>query len=178
MFDTRTLRDAYGHFPTGVVAICAEIDGIPVGMAVSAFVPVSLEPPLLGVCVQLTSTTWPSLRGAHAIGVSVLGADQVSHARQLATKHTDRFQNLGVRVTPNGAVLLDDAEVWFACHLADSFVAGDHEIALLHVDSIEFSDSEKNPMVFHGSQFHQVLFQPTSPSDLDLPKLSPANRSG
>ena len=57
-----SLREAFGHFPSGVIAIAAEVDGIRVGLAASTFVPVSLDPPLVSFCVQNTSETWPKLR--------------------------------------------------------------------------------------------------------------------
>ena len=57
-----SLREAFGHFPSGVIAIAAEVDGVRVGLAASTFVPVSLDPPLVSFCVQNTSTTWPKLK--------------------------------------------------------------------------------------------------------------------
>ena len=57
-----SLREAFGHFPSGVIAIAAEIDGIRVGLAASTFVPVSLDPPLVSFCVQNSSETWPKLK--------------------------------------------------------------------------------------------------------------------
>ena len=57
-----SLREAFGHFPSGVIAIAAEVDGIRVGLAASTFVPVSLDPPLVSFCVQNTSETWPKLQ--------------------------------------------------------------------------------------------------------------------
>ena len=68
-----TLREAFGHFPSGVIAIAAEIDGTRVGLAASTFVPVSLEPPLVSFCVQNTSETWPKLKDLPYLGISVLG---------------------------------------------------------------------------------------------------------
>ena len=55
------LRRAFANFPSGVVAVCAEVDGVPHGLAVSTFVPVSLDPPLVSFCVQNSSSTWPRL---------------------------------------------------------------------------------------------------------------------
>ena len=71
--DKASLREAFGHFPSGVVAVCADVDGERIGMAASTFVPVSLEPPLVAFCVQNTSTTWPKLADLEHVGISVLG---------------------------------------------------------------------------------------------------------
>jgi flavin reductase (DIM6/NTAB) family NADH-FMN oxidoreductase RutF len=61
--DATALRGAFGRFPSGVVALCATCkDGVPIGMAASSFVAVSVAPALVGVCVQHTSSTWSRLR--------------------------------------------------------------------------------------------------------------------
>ena len=70
------LRRVFAAFPTGVTAIAALVDGVPVGLAASSFTSVSLEPPMVSVCVARTSATWPLLRRADRLGVSVLGAHQ------------------------------------------------------------------------------------------------------
>jgi flavin reductase (DIM6/NTAB) family NADH-FMN oxidoreductase RutF len=70
--DDSTLRRVFGCFPSGVIAVCASIDGEPVGMAASSFTTVSVAPPLVSICVQNTSTTWPRLRECERLGVSVL----------------------------------------------------------------------------------------------------------
>src|SRR5918997_4998820 len=74
--DPQELRRAYGCFPSGVTAICTLVDGAPDGMAASSFTSVSLDPPLVSVCVQNTSTTWPRLRHLPRLGVSVLAESQ------------------------------------------------------------------------------------------------------
>ena len=80
------LREAFGHFPSGVIAIAAEVDGVRVGLAASTFVPVSLDPPLVAFCVQNSSETWPKLKDLPALGISVLGESHDQAARTLATE--------------------------------------------------------------------------------------------
>ena len=92
VLDQQTLREAYAQFPSGVVAIAAEIDGVPVGLAASSFVSVSIDPPLVAVCIQNTSTTWPKLEAAPNIGVSVLGEAHNDAVRTLAAKTGDRWR--------------------------------------------------------------------------------------
>src|SRR5258708_28096524 len=70
------LRRVLATFPTGVAAVAAIIDGEPAGLAASSFVSVSLDPPLVSVCIGHSSTTWPVLRTADRLGISVLGAHQ------------------------------------------------------------------------------------------------------
>jgi flavin reductase (DIM6/NTAB) family NADH-FMN oxidoreductase RutF len=157
--DSRTLRNAFGCFPTGVTAICAMIDGQPVGMAASSFVSVSLDPPLVLVCIQNSSSTWRKLRNAPRIGVSVLGEGHDHACSQLAAKSGDRFESLDWSSTDCGAVLLDGAAASLDCSIAEEIAAGDHRLVLLRIERLEFQPAV-NPLVFHGSRFRRLAIEP------------------
>jgi flavin reductase (DIM6/NTAB) family NADH-FMN oxidoreductase RutF len=154
--DQRELRNAYGLFPSGVVALCAVVDGEPVGLAASSFTAVSLDPPLVSVCIQTTSTTWPRLEPSPRLGVSFLGEAHDSVCRQLAAKNGDRFAGLVWEATPSGALFIDGAAVWLECSLYRQIEAGDHLIALLQIEQLRI-DPDVHPLVFHGSRFRQLL---------------------
>ncbi|WP_328584543.1 flavin reductase family protein [Streptomyces sp. NBC_00370] len=149
------LRRVFGAFPTGVTAIAALADGAPVGLAASSFTSVSLDPPLVSVCVAHSSTTWPVLRDRDRLGVSVLGAHQEAAGRQLAARGADRFAGLGWRATPAGAVLIDGASAWFDCSVEQHIRAGDHDIVLLRVHALD-ADHSVVPLVFHASRFRRL----------------------
>ncbi len=153
--DSRTLRDAFGCFPTGVTAICAVIDGKPAGMAASSFTSVSLDPALVLVCIQNSSATWKKLRTAPRIGVSVLGEDHDRACAQLAAKSGDRFERLEWFTTEGGAVLLEGAAVSLDCSVVEEIVAGDHQLVLLRIESLKFQP-RVNPLVFHSSRFRKL----------------------
>jgi flavin reductase (DIM6/NTAB) family NADH-FMN oxidoreductase RutF len=148
------LRRAFAAYPTGVAAVAAMVGGIPVGIAASSFVSVSLDPPLVSVCVARTSTTWPGLRAAPRLGISVLGTHQEAACRQLSACGAERFADLGWRATGCGAVLLTDASAWLECSIERQITAGDHDIVLLAVH--DFDISEVPPLVFHGSTFRRL----------------------
>jgi flavin reductase (DIM6/NTAB) family NADH-FMN oxidoreductase RutF len=154
-FDPRTLRNAFGCFPSGVTAICAMIDGEPAGMSASSFVSVSLDPPLVLVCIQNSSATWTKLRGAPRIGVSVLGEDHDRACSQLAAKSGDRFDSLEWFATEGGAVLLEGAAASLDCSVVDEIAAGDHLLVLLRIEALNFQPAV-NPLVFHGSRFRKL----------------------
>ncbi|HXD28568.1 MAG TPA: flavin reductase family protein, partial [Arthrobacter sp.] len=81
------LRQAFAQHPSGVAALCTIIDGEPQGIVASSFtVGVSMDPPLVMFAVQNTSRTWPVVRGAGRIGVSVLGEGHDGVCRQIASK--------------------------------------------------------------------------------------------
>ncbi|WP_406517379.1 flavin reductase family protein [Streptomyces sp. NBC_00134] len=111
------LRGAYGRFPSGVTAVCGLVDGLPTGIAASSFTSVSLEPPLVSLCVARTSTTWPVLRRAACLGVSVLAEDQGPVARALASKTSDRFASVGWVAEPPGSVFVVGAALWLECRI-------------------------------------------------------------
>lgn len=152
-----TLRAAYGSFPTGVVAICALCNGEPVGFAASSFVAVSMEPSLVSVCIQRSSTTWPRLAGLPELGISLLGDTHDVACRQLAAKSGDRFAGLDWVAMEGGSVFLKDAPVWLGCSINQVVEAGDHDVVLFRVESVNM-DHGIEPLVFQRSQFH-VLFK-------------------
>ncbi len=149
-----SLREAFGHFPSGVIAIAAEIDGERVGLAASTFVPVSLDPPLVSFCVQNSSSTWPRLQGRPALGISVLGEAHDAAARTLAAKTGDRFAGLET-VSNNGAVFIHGTSVWLETEIEQLVTAGDHTIVLLRVNALAVHD-EVAPIVFHRSTFRRL----------------------
>jgi flavin reductase (DIM6/NTAB) family NADH-FMN oxidoreductase RutF len=153
--DSRELRNAFGCFPTGVTAVCALIDDQPVGMAASSFTCVSLDPPLVSVCVQNGSATWQKLAKVPRLGVSVLGECHGVACRQLASKTGDRFAGVEWECRGDGAVFIAGASVWLECSIYQVVTAGDHEIALLRIESLKV-DSGVNPLVFHASRFRQL----------------------
>jgi flavin reductase (DIM6/NTAB) family NADH-FMN oxidoreductase RutF len=150
-----SLRAAFGHFPSGVTAVAALRDGVPSGMAASSFTSVSIDPPLVSVCIARTSTTWPQLRTLARLGLSVLAEEQEPVARALAAKGIDRFAGIGWKQTEDGAILVHGAALWLDTTLYEELPAGDHEIALLHIRRI-WSFPGVEPLVFHGSRYRQL----------------------
>ncbi|CAN5325703.1 hypothetical protein BH09ACT10_BH09ACT10_16570 [soil metagenome] len=154
-FTADELRHAYGMFPSGVTAVCVQGEFGPVGLAASSFTSVSMDPPLVSVCVGETSTTWPRMRNAASLGISVLAESQGPAARALASRAGDKFADLSYESTPGGAVFVHGASLWLECVIEQEVVAGDHEIIVLRVTSLQpYPDS--SPMVFHGSKFRQL----------------------
>ncbi len=150
-----TLREAFGHFPSGVVAIAAEVGGIRHGLAASTFVPVSLDPPLVSFCVQNTSTTWPKLKSVPMLGISVLGETHDEAARTLAAKTGDRFAGLETVSKDSGAVFIKGTGLWLESAIEQTIPAGDHTIVVLRVSEVTIH-AEVAPIVFHRSVFRRL----------------------
>ncbi len=154
-FDPASLREAFGHFPSGVIAIAAEVEGTLIGLAASTFVPVSLDPPLVSFCVQNSSTTWPKLKDLPLLGISVLGEAHDAAAKSLAAKTGDRFAGLETKSTDGGAVFIHGTSVWLESAIEQLVPAGDHTIVVLRVHDITVHD-DVAPIVFHRSTFRKL----------------------
>lgn len=152
----RALRTALAAYPTGVVALAAEIDAQPVGMAVNSFTSISLEPALVAVSVARTSRTWQRLAVADRIGLSVLAADQESVSRRLSARDGDRFGDIDLHRAPGGALLVEGAALWLQAEQHATLDGGDHEIVLLKIVDVAHFDRVE-PLVFHRSRYGAVL---------------------
>jgi flavin reductase (DIM6/NTAB) family NADH-FMN oxidoreductase RutF len=153
--DPERLREAFGIFPSGVVAVAARVGGTSIGLAASSFTSVSLDPPLVSFSVANTSKTWPTLRTSAHLGVTILADHQDVVCRQLAGPVADRFTGLSVTATDDGALTLDDGLARFDCTIHDEVVAGDHTIVILRLHAVERADTSQ-PLVFHRSGFGSI----------------------
>lgn len=157
------LRHAYGMFPSGVTAVCAIVGGEPTGLAASSFTSVSLEPALVSLCIAHTSTTWPVLKTANRLGISVLAAEHGDIVRSLSAKSGDRFADVMWESDTDGAVFVHGATLWLNCDVDDEIRAGDHDIVVLRVRSLQ-PYPEVAPMIFHASKLREMASIDRSPA--------------
>lgn len=151
------LRKTFAHFPAGVAAIAGHVNGTAHVLVVSSFsVGVSLDPPLVAFSVQRESSTWPLLREAHRLGVSVLSASQGGLCRQLAHRDKDkRWVDVQIDHKSSDAVLIEQAAIELECSIYSVHDAGDHEMVLLKVEALNAA-TDLEPLIFHGSQFRAL----------------------
>ena len=155
------LRETFSHFPQGVALIGAEVGGTHLGLVASTVTAgVSLDPPLVSVAVQTNSSTWPLLRTAPGLGISLLGAHQSRLARQLASKdRASRFAGINPEVTTDGALTIPGSPAYLWTRLYSEVEAGDHTLALLEIldaDSPAGTESGAEALVFHRREFKTV----------------------
>jgi flavin reductase (DIM6/NTAB) family NADH-FMN oxidoreductase RutF len=153
--DPTRLRKAFGIFPTGVVAVAAQVGGRLAGLAASSFTSVSLEPPLVSLSIANESRTWPYLRRAAHLGVTVLADHHRVAARQLAGPVAGRFDGLELALSEDGAVTLADGLAQFDTTIYREVEAGDHTIVLLRLHAVEHA-GDSLPLVFHRSGFGRL----------------------
>jgi flavin reductase (DIM6/NTAB) family NADH-FMN oxidoreductase RutF len=149
------LRRAFGCFPSGVTALCALSDGEPAGLAASSFTSVSMDPPLVSVCIQHTSRTWPKLREQPRLGLSVLAEEQDEVCARLASKEGDRFAGVDWFASDDGGVFVHGATLWLDCTISEEVRCGDHDIVLLHVHGLSAAP-DASPLIFHASRFRRL----------------------
>jgi len=153
--DTVAVKDVFARTPTGVVAVCADIDGTTSGFVVSSFVGISLEPPLVGFFVQEDSTTWPALVDAPALGLSLLNATHGGAVGQMAGKGIDRFAGVRVNTLPSGAVVLPEASISMEATLFSEVPVGDHRLVVLRVREV-FPGVDGDPLVYLRSSVRSL----------------------
>lgn len=150
------LRRAFGCFPSGVLALCALVGDAPVGLAASSFTSVSVSPPLVSVCMQDSSTTWPRLRRRPRLGLSVLAERHDGTCRRLAGRAEERFTGIDWIASVDGSVFIRGASAWLDCSVHAEVPAGDHAIVLFEVHGLR-ADPATPPLVFHGSAFRRLV---------------------
>jgi 3-hydroxy-9,10-secoandrosta-1,3,5(10)-triene-9,17-dione monooxygenase reductase component len=137
------LRAAFGRFATGVAFVTADVDGKPLGLIVSSFAAVSLDPPLVSFCPSRHSITWQRMRRAGRCTINVLSARHGSFARRAASPRADRFAEPDV---------VRDALAVIECDLAAEHAAGDHWIVVCRVRRLGVS-SDARPLVYFAGRF-------------------------
>lgn len=129
--DAARFREVMGSFATGVAVVTAcDAAGRPAGMTASAIASVSLEPPLLLVCVWDAAEFHDAIAQADAFGLSVLAEDQEVLSRRFAGKGPERFAQTRWHPHPTGVPLLEDVAAHVVCSAREAYPAGDHTIFL------------------------------------------------
>ncbi len=122
-------RELLGRFATGVTVITTvDGDGKPAGMTASAISAVSLEPPLLLVCVNRATEFCRTLGGSLRFVVNVLAQDQQDLSRRFAAEGIDRFAGVSYRIGANGLPSLDGVVAHIWCEVEETKEAGDHVV--------------------------------------------------
>jgi flavin reductase len=152
------LRSVLGRFATGVTVVAAGRE-TPCGMTANAFTSVSLDPPLILVCVDRSAAIYNTVQSAGSFAVSMLSARQEHVARHFADhsrpRGADEFGAFEWSPGPStGAPILDGAIAWVECALATSHEGGDHEIFIGSVLSSGFGPTDDALLFFSGG-FHQ-----------------------
>jgi flavin reductase (DIM6/NTAB) family NADH-FMN oxidoreductase RutF len=136
--DPRALRDAFGAFMTGVTVVTAlDAQGNPIGFTANSFTSVSLDPPLVLVCVARTSRNHDVLVASEGFAVNILSEGQKDVSNVFARPVEDRFAAVTWRPGPHGAPIFDEVSAWFDCAMHRTVEGGDHSILIGRVEAFE-----------------------------------------
>ena len=151
--DPRALRNAFGAFATGVTVITTrQPDGTPRGFTANSFTSVSLDPPLLLVCLAKTAHSADVFAAAPHFAVNILAEDQKAVSGLFASRAADKFQQCAWTPGHADVPLLDGALAQFACANHQLVDAGDHLLLIGRVEA--FATNEGQPLgYFRGSYF-------------------------
>ncbi|MEO6057896.1 MAG: flavin reductase family protein [Gemmatimonadales bacterium] len=137
-----------GHFATGVTILTVPgAGGRPAGMTASSLASVSLEPPLLSVCVDHTAELHDLIVAAPEFVVNVLESGQEELSRRFADRHDDRFEGIGYHTGPEGQVFLDGALTHIECARFATHAGGDHTIVIGRV--VGGHTGEGHPLLYY-----------------------------
>ncbi len=149
MIEEKRFRSVLGRFATGVTVVISRGEsGALVGLTVSAFTSVSLDPPLVLVCIHQDAGAHDLLVPGASFSVSVLSSNQKDLAIRFATAEPeDRFQGVDLMEGSLGDPRIPEALAWLECRVTRVFPGGDHSVFL--ASAVECGAGEGDPLIFH-----------------------------
>ncbi len=148
-------RRACAQWATGIAVVTAtDHAGVPHGMTVNSFTSVSLEPPMILVCIDYRAAILPSLSKGGKLAINVLAEDQTELSSRFARKTEDRFENLDWTLSSSGNPILSSALAIFECIIAETVTAGDHEVVIASVSSVDYR--EGRPLIYFNSGYETL----------------------
>lgn len=168
MTDTRDLRRAFGTFMTGVTVVTTRAaDGTLRGFTANSFSSVSLDPPLLLVCLSKAAASSGAFSKAASFAVNILSDEQRAMSMNFASRRLDKFAGIDYRFSDGGNPLLPGAVAWFDCSTHEAVDAGDHLILIGRVNSYEYTDASplgylRGSYISLGSEQSAVAAAPLS----------------
>jgi len=159
-FSTQELRRAFSCFATGVTVITGiDQNGKPVGITISSFNTVSLNPPLVLWSIGSQSDLCNSFRIGQKQLIHVLDVNQKDLALVFAKQLNKNNIQMEHQIEPSGLMRLANCLAYFECETVAVHEGGDHHIIVARVLSIE-QDSDRYPLLFAQSQFNQLALDP------------------
>jgi flavin reductase (DIM6/NTAB) family NADH-FMN oxidoreductase RutF len=148
-------RRACGRFATGVtIASAFDSEGVPHGLTVSSFTSVSLNPPLVLICLGHDVTIIDIFRASQYFGINVLSEDQRELSERFARKNEDRFNGLAWHRGKSGVPLLPGVLASIECAIDRRVVAGDHDIFVGEMVSAHVADGA--PLIHFASRYRTL----------------------
>lgn len=158
--DEGLFRRALGRFATGVCVVTTRAQGFDHAMTANTFTSVSLDPPLVLVCVETDARFHDAVLDAGVWGVSVLDAGARALSQWFATRgrplHGQFARTPYHRGARTGVLLLDDAVSWLECRTTTVVPGGDHSIVVGQVLGAAVAPRERGALVYYRSGYRSL----------------------
>jgi flavin reductase (DIM6/NTAB) family NADH-FMN oxidoreductase RutF len=152
-------RHVLGHFASGVTVVTtSDADGRPTGLTASAFTSVSLDPPLILVCVDHKSQTYPALLERGRFAVNILATDQEQVSRRFASTRLEKFDGLKYEISDLGLPVIQEALARLECTTVNTHVEGDHTIFVGLVERAAVGHGQ--PLLYYRGKYHALRGEP------------------
>jgi flavin reductase (DIM6/NTAB) family NADH-FMN oxidoreductase RutF len=154
--DQLEFRRVMGHFATGVTVVTSH-DGAGKlgGLTANSVASVSLDPPLVLVCVDKKSDSYPMFDASQSFAVNILANEQETLSRRFAKSGGDKFTGVGFRIGTTGCPILTDTIAFLDCKVRYTFEAGDHTIYVGEAVEIEVG-SEADPLLYFRGGYRNL----------------------
>lgn len=154
--DDAQFKLAMSHFASGVTVVTTEHEGTLYGMTVASFASLSLNPPLVLICIEKNVKSHDAIASSGRFGVNILSAQQGEVSGRFASKKIeDRFAGVAHRAGPElGVPLLDGAICALECRVYAQLPGGDHSIFVGEVTSVQTAEGE--PLVYFRSGYRAL----------------------
>jgi flavin reductase (DIM6/NTAB) family NADH-FMN oxidoreductase RutF len=153
--DPSTFRATLGRFASGITVITArDAEGRDVGMTVSAFTSLSLDPPLVLISIDNGASVAPALEQCEYFGINVLSEEQEPLSRRFSGKDIDRFEGVAYHRGQHEVALLDGALANLECRVHARYPGGDHTILVGAVEATAVR--EGHPLLYYRGGYARL----------------------
>ncbi len=137
--DSTQLRQVLGSFVTGVTVVTTvDADDQPRGMTANSFTSVSLDPPLVLVCIADTAHSFPVFNASESFAINILCENQIEVSNLFASKSPDKFSAIKWHHGLTGSPIIDASLAWIDCRIEQKLTAGDHLILLGRIEESHY----------------------------------------
>ena len=149
-------RDVMGRFATGVTVVTTSNQGRLEGLTASAFSSVSLEPPLVLVCIGKDSSCYGAFSGGSFFAINILSAEQTGLSVRFSSDVGDRFEGVAHETWVTGAPILAGAIAAVDCTLYAVYDGGDHSILVGRVERLGPIRKDADPLIYYRGAYRGV----------------------
>ena len=148
-------KQAMACFPSGVTIVTTTFNGNQrTGFTASAFTSLSLDPPLILVCLACNADCFETFKNEKQFAVNIIGPEHEELAFKFATKGCDKFEGNEFIVGESGLPILPDSPVSLECSIKDVYPGGDHIILVGHVNHVSINGG--SPSIWAAGKFHHL----------------------